>query len=145
MRRGSLLLLAICGCAVGAGDATPDAGDTSFVGNWIGSLTVTEAGQSATSPANIFVATNSAGQVLIAPLCPDNSSGGIANPTSATTFSFIPTSCPPGGASDCPSAILSFGSGTGSLSNGTFSFTIAASLQGCGQIQPVTLTFTGHR
>jgi hypothetical protein len=148
MRRLLLALsIAAAGCIEGATTAdagTSDAGgiDTSqIVGTWRGTSSIN--GQVVSSNAQTVITDSGGGVVHLSAVCPDGASGCNSTVTSPTAFTLIPCSCPATPVTGCSSAVLSFLSGTGTISSGTLTFSASGSVAGCGGSSAVTLAFTG--
>jgi hypothetical protein len=142
------LALVTAGCLEGANtaDAGTDAGviDTAqIVGTWTGTSTIN--GQPVSTNAQTVI-TDSGGDIVhLSAVCPDGTSGCNATVTSPTAFTLAPCSCPATPVSGCSSAVLSFLSGSGSVSSNTITINANGTLAGCGASSAVTLAFSGTK
>jgi hypothetical protein len=142
MRRtlACLAILASTGCS----QAPPDY-SSGFTGGWVGTTSVTVAGQT-TSEENTLMVIASTGlnSLEIEDICTDGS-GPPATVTSASAFTVGPGSCSPQAVTGCSAVTLSTTSGGGQLVASTLNLSLNGTLSGCGQSYPFTIGFNGIR
>jgi hypothetical protein len=143
-----LLTLAMAGCSNEPVTTTSTTTDftSAFTGNWVGSTTITVAGQSSTNGETLVPMIRTGINALtVGGLC-DDASGPPATVTSATTFTIGSTTCPPVAVTGCSSVVLSTQSGRGLLSDSAaLVIIINGTIAGCGQSFPFALFFRGAK
>jgi chitinase len=140
-------LLASCAAtmACGGGSSSPSLDQdyaNNFVGIWSGTGTTAYSGQAAESKAGAQSIFRSDVNRLLLPGFCSGSVGVSATVTSASTFSFVPLTCPTV-AETCGPVTFSLAAGTGQVDQRTLTFTVKGVASGCGQTLGFTLSFTG--
>jgi hypothetical protein len=135
------LLFAFAGCASATTDGSID--ESQIVGTWTGTTVIN--GQTTSTNASAIISSTGTGQVFLGAVCPDNSSGPVADVTSTTAFTIVAFSCPAVAVGGCASAVLAIAAGSGSIASGVLTLNASGTLTGCGSSAAVTIGFTGTR
>jgi hypothetical protein len=135
------LLLALAGCVGATTDGSID--ESQIVGTWTGTTVIN--GQTTSTNASTAISSTGTGQVFLGAVCPDNSSGPVADVTSTTAFTVVAFSCPAAAVSGCASAVLAIVAGSGNIAGGVLTLNASGTLTGCGSSVGVTIAFTGTR
>jgi predicted small lipoprotein YifL len=134
------LIIALAGCG-GSDSGATITDSTQIVGTWNGTTTVGNptTGQTTTAASTLPITTTVAGQVLLGGVCLDQVSGPAATLNTTTSFTVASFNCPPSAVNGCSSVTLAISSGTGSISGGTLTMNLAATLSGCGSSGNITV------